>query len=99
MTYDEIINAIEAHLAKSSKKYWNDYYVGITDNIPERLHGFHQVPEKGHWFKWCKADTEQIARDVEKHYLDKGMDGGAGGGDEDTIYVYCYEIGPNTRER
>ena len=99
MTYQEILNAIDAHLTKSEKEYWSDYYVGITDNINERLHGFHKVPKEGHWFKWCKADSDTIARDVEKYYLDKGMDGDTGGGDENTVYVYCYEIGLNTKER
>ena len=99
MTYNEIINAIDNHLRLSSKRYWGDYYVGITDNIEERLHGFHQVPKENYWYKWCKADSEQIARDVEKHYLGKGMDGDTGGGDNDTVFVYCYEIGPNTKER
>lgn len=99
MTYQAILDAFNEHLQKSSKKYWSDYYVGITDNIDERLHGFHKVPKKGHWFIWCPADSEEIARDVEKYFLGKGMDGAPGGGDDDTTFVYCYEIGPNTRER
>lgn len=99
MIYNDIIKAFNEHLQKSSKQNWNDFYVGITDNIEERLHGFHQVPKKGHWYIWCPADTEMIARTVEKHYLGLGMDGGTGGGDDDTNFVYCYEIGPNTKER
>ena len=99
MTYQEIIDAINAHLQKSFKNKWNDFYVGITDNIDERLHGFHKVPKEGHWYRWCKADSEQIARDVEKYFLEKGMDGDTGGGDSDTVFVYCYEIGYDTKER
>ena len=99
MTYNEIITAINEHLGNSLKQHWKDFYVGITDNVDERLFGFHKVPEEGYWFITCPADSEDIARDVEKHFLTKGMDGGTGGGDEDTTFVYCYEIGPNTRER
>ena len=100
MSYDDIIKDIDAHLQKSSKQYYSDFYVGITDNIQERVFGYHKVPQTGYWFITRGADTEQIARDVEKHYLDLGMDGGTGGGTGgDTKIVYCYEIGPNTKER
>jgi len=30
--------------------------------------------------------------------LDKGMQGDTGGGNEDTTYVYCYEISNYTEE-
>jgi hypothetical protein len=99
MTYNDIISAFNEHLAQSAKNNWSDFYVGITDNVEERLHGFHKVPKEGHWFIYCPADSEDIARNVEKYFLKKGMDGDTGGGDDDTIFVYCYEIGPNTKER
>lgn len=99
MTYNEIIAAIDGHLGKSSKQYYSNFYVGISDDIDERLHGFHKVPKQGRWFRWCPVDTVDIASNVEKHYLALGMDGGPGGGDDDTFYVYCYEIGPDTKER
>lgn len=100
MTYEQIVNDIENHLKNSPKKYYSDFYIGITDNINERVFGFHKVPEEGHWFITRGADTERIARDVEKYFIDLGMDGGTGGGTGgDTRIVYCYEIGQNTKER
>lgn len=100
MSYDDLIKDIDAHLQKSRKQYYSDFYLGITDNIQERVFGYHKVPQMGHWYITRGADTEQIARDVEKHYLDLGMDDGTGGGTGgDTRIVYCYEIGPNTKER
>lgn len=91
---------IEKHLKESTKRHYSDFYIGITDNIETRLHGFHRVPNEGHWFIWAQADSEEVARKVEKYYLDQGMDGGTGGGNEDTLYVYCYEIEEGlTRER
>lgn len=99
MTKQGIINAIEEHLGKSYKRYYQDFYVGITSDINARLFVAHNVPEKGHWYIYQWADSEDIAREVEKHFLDLGMDGGTGGGtgDGDVRYVYCYEKGPNTR--
>lgn len=95
-----IRQAIDSHLECSPKQYYSDFYIGITDNIEERLFGFHRVPRSGHWFIWRPADSADVARRIEKYYLDKGMDGGTGGGDGDTRYVYCYEKEAGvTRER
>lgn len=99
MTKQGIIDAIEEHLGKSYKKHYQDFYVGITSDINARLFVAHNVPEKGHWYIYQWADSEDVAREVEKYFLDFGMDGGTGGGtgDGDVRYVYCYEKGPNTR--
>lgn len=101
MTYNDIIKSIDDHLSKSPKHYYKEYYIGITDNIEERLFGYHKVNRNSDWWIYCRADTEEIARDVEAYYLGKGMDGGTGGGkgNGQTKYVYCYEITNNTKER
>lgn len=100
MSYEEIIKDIEEHLKISSKPLYSDFYIGITEDIQERLFGYHQVVDKTDWWIYCRADTEGIARDVEKFYLEKGMDGGTGGGTGkgNTQYVYCYEINEHTKE-
>ena len=95
----QIIADIDAHLSKSSAKYYKDFYVGITEDINERLFDFHQVPKKSHWYIYREATSDKESRAVEKHYLDKGMDGGDGGGDDDAVYVYCYRISNETKER
>ena len=91
-----IRQAIDSHLGRSRKEYYNDFYIGITDNIEERLFGFHKVPREGHWYIWRPADSAETARKIERYYLAKGMDGDTGGGDGDTRYVYCYEIKKGT---
>lgn len=96
MSYEEIIRDIDAHLQKSDKEYYSDFYIGVTSDVKERLHNGHGVPEKGHWFI-TRGSTDQVCRDVERYYLDKGMKGDQGGG-HNVNCVYCYEIGPNTRE-
>lgn len=35
LNYDEIIQAMDEHLNKSGKNYYNEFYIGIT-NSPER---------------------------------------------------------------
>lgn len=99
MTYEKIITEINEHLGKSYKEFYSDFYIGITDNINERLFGFHQVPQRGHWYIYMPADTDEIARKVEKFFLDLGMQGGTGGGSSKSIMVYCYEISQNTKQK
>jgi len=84
-----IIGEIDAHMKKSS--YQNkDWYVGIASKPTDRLFTDHNVDQKnGIWiYKTAESDTE--AREIEKAYLDTGHDGGDGGGDSSTTYVYAY---------
>lgn len=53
------------------------YTIGITDD-PDRRRIEHDDPKP--WYQW-RADTETIARNVEKHFLAKGMKGAPGGGE------------------
>ena len=98
MTTQEIINDVNAHLGKSTKQYYGDFYIGITNDIDRRLFGEHNVPRNGHWRIHRKANNDTHARNVEKHFLNEGMKGGTGGGGTDCVYVYCYEISNSTIE-
>ena len=98
MTSQQIIQEINNHLTTSPKQYYSDYYIGITNDIERRLFDEHNVPRNGHWWIHRIADSETHARDAEKHFLDKGMKGGTGGGGTDCVYVYCYEISNLTIE-
>lgn len=94
----QIIADINAHLQKSPKRYYSDFYIGITNDIERRLFGEHRVSKKVGWWIYCQADSKASAQAVEEFYLDKGMFGDTGGGNEDTVYVYCYEITNYTEE-
>ena len=80
MSESEIIETIEESV--SNYLAWT---IGITD-APKRRKSEHGNPR--YWRYW-KADTETIARNVEKYFLDKGMKGGGGGGDHPT-FVYMF---------
>lgn len=83
--YDDIV----AHIAKQGGSY-SDWYCGITSNIEERLFDDHKVPKKDHWRIFCECVDSESARSVEKTLLNQGCDGGTGGGDDSSIYVYAY---------
>lgn len=84
MEKSEIIKAIENRVEKYS--VWT---IGIT-NDPDRRRKEHEADKKDtkYWKEW-KADSERDARDIEKHFKDKGMGGDTGGGDNPT-YVYIF---------
>ncbi len=83
----EIINDITIHFKDTVYK---DCYVGITSDVDSRLFGDHNVSRKNGWiYRYTSSDS--VAREVEQHFLNKGMDGGSGGGDEDSIFVYAYQ--------
>jgi len=81
MEESEIISAIEPIVSKN----YSIWTIGITDD-PDRRRIEHDNPK--FWHQW-RADTETIARNVEKYFLDKGMKGSPGGG-ESPNYVYIF---------
>ena len=95
---NQIIADIDAHLQKSQKGYYSDFYIGITNDIERRLFGEHNVNKDKSWWIYREATDKTTAQSVEEYYLDKGMKGDTGGGNDDTTYVYCYEITSTTIE-
>ncbi len=88
-----IINEITDHLVKGcGGGYFSDYYVGITKDVQQRLFGEHNVPRKGYCYIFRKTYSEDVARQIERYFLDKGMKGGGGGGDGQSVFVYVYKI-------
>lgn len=98
MTAQEFYNAFNDHLQKSGRQYYREFYCGITDNIERRLFEEHNVSRDSGFWIYGPADNIEVAREVERHYLDLGMQGNTGGGNEDSIWVYCYLIMQSTKE-
>ena len=93
----EIIKDIERHMAKRGGDI-GDWYVGIAAKPKKRLFDDHSVDkDNGAWIH-RRASSDSVARDIEKHFLDKGAQGGMGGGGEDSTAVYAYKITWDTRE-
>lgn len=91
-TEQEIITDILNHI-KNEGSSFSKWYVGIASDIKKRLFGDHKVPEKDHWFIYRNASSSDVARKIEKHFIDKhGTSGGPGGGDNTTTYVYAYKM-------
>ena len=94
---EEIIKDIEGYIANRAGDIY-EWYVGIAAKPKERLFDDHSVDEHNGAWIWRRASSDSVARDIEQHFLDKGAQGGPGGGDEDTTAVYAYEITLDTVE-
>lgn len=93
---ENIIKAFDEHLQKSGRRFYSEFYVGITDNVQRRLFQEHNVNQDTMWWIYSTAESKEIAAEIEQYYLDKGMKGHPGGGNDSSTKVYCYAIGPTT---
>lgn len=86
-----IVSEIEAHVKdRTPTGKRSDWYVGIAADAKKRLFNDHNVSQQnGRWI-YREADSSGMARDAESRLHDLGYDGGPGGGDDDTTFVYAY---------
>jgi hypothetical protein len=80
MKKQEIIEKIE-----NIVNYYSVWTIGITSDPAQRKKVYGNPAS---WTQW-KADCEQIARDVEMYFLDKGMNGRTEVG-KSPNYVYIF---------
>lgn len=90
----EIINDITSHFSENN---YSDVYVGITKDVDERLFVDHNVARKNASWIYRHASSDIAAREIEQHFLSAGMDGGDGGGDEQSNIVYAYRKTSSTK--
>jgi hypothetical protein len=91
----QVLNVIKAHIDEQGGPYRN-WYCGITSDWEDRLFTEHNVPRKDYWRIARQCYKHEDARTVEKDLCELGCDGGPGGGDETTVYVYAYLKGTMT---
>lgn len=96
-TTTQIIREINAHMVKVGGAY-REWYAGIATDPRDRLFNDHHVNEKNDAWIYLDAGTPSAARQVENHFLSQGCQGGSGGGDDSTKYVYAYKINSHTVE-
>lgn len=88
MNAQEIADEIDKWVRHSGGPY-KKWTVGVTDNPAQRRRQHERDDEDVLWWRTWNASSEQAARSVEKHFLNNGMQGGAGGrGNADHVYVF-----------
>ncbi|MBW2984763.1 hypothetical protein KY361_06605 [Candidatus Woesearchaeota archaeon] len=96
-TEDEIKRDIKNHMDKYEKKY-SSWYIGVTEDPQRRLFDEHKVDEKkDHWI-YSTAVSAEVARKIEKYFIEGlHVDGGKSGGDKDARVVYAYQKTTHTK--
>lgn len=97
-TETQIIADIDGYI-ENNGAYFGNWYVGIAASPRDRLFDDHNVREKGDAWIFREATSSTVAREVETYFINvKGMQGGPGGGDVNSRFVYAYKIKSHTRE-
>lgn len=94
MDVKTVIKRIESYMSKFEGEY-TDWYVGITNDLDEQLFDLHKVDEKGVWISFG-ADTEEVAKKVQKYFLDKKTDGIIEDENSEARTVYAYKKNSKT---
>ena len=96
--YNEIIDRFNKHLGRSGKRYYSEFYIGVSKNARKKLFEEHHVDMDSSWWIYVTAESACVAKMVEKHFLDLGMRGSNIDEDEASNMVYCYVVTPTTTE-
>ena len=92
----QIVQEVEDYIANHGGSY-SGWYAGVTADPRNRLFNGHNVAQNGDAYTVKDCGTDTAARSVEQHFLDRGCDGGTGGGDSSTRFFYAYKKSAHTR--
>lgn len=99
---EQIIHDIEYHIGFHRDDCdFPNWYVGITAHPEGRLFNEHNVnkDDKCDWI-YRRAVDVRVARRVEKYFVEKhGTQGGPGGGDDRSLFVYAYRVSSHTSQQ
>ena len=97
LSYNDILKNIDEHLSKSGKRYYSEFYIGVTQNAVKQLFEEHHVDKENSWWIYTTAISSEDAKKVENYYKNLGMRSG-GTSDDNSKMVYCYVVTPTTTE-
>lgn len=90
-TEAEVKDYIKDYMDKHGGNY-PSWYVGISEDPRDRLFNQHRVDEKNDAWVFSPALSADVARRVERYFVEiLHTDGGPGGGDVDAKAVYAYK--------
>lgn len=90
------ISDIKSFIQQRGECY-EDFYVGISKNAARRLFGEHNVEHNAPTWIYMDAEDSSTARAIEMHFLVLGCEGGSGGGDDESTFVYAYKMTGETK--
>ena len=91
-----VTRKIEEYVNDNGGSY-SDWYIGVTNNPMVGLFNTHNVDKRKDGWIHTPTSSDKVSRAVENRFLKThGTDGGPGGGDETSVFVYAYLKGPGT---
>lgn len=95
---NQILSDIVQYIKQSNTPY-KDWYIGITENIQIRLFVEHAVNKNTDYWIYRKCSSADEARRIEKYIImNYQADGGLGGGNDNSKFVYVYKKERHTKE-
>ena len=91
--FREVTSWLATNFPNDLKSSW---YVGIASDINNRLCGDHGVHRTNDVWIYRPAVNAAHARSAEAMLIRHGHDGGSGGGDHQSVFVYAFRKTPNT---
>lgn len=93
-----VVNDIVGYIRKTNTPL-TEWYVGIAIDAPARLFEGHGVHKDVDYWIYRECFTADAARRVKRYVIAiYQTDGGSGGGDDRSRFVYAYKKEPHTRE-
>lgn len=99
MEKEKIMQLFNNYLNESGRKYYSDFFIGVTDDVDKRLFEEHLVPRGNACYIYAPANTHENALAVKKHYHDLGMRTSKRKTTKVSKVVYCYGVSPYTVEK
>lgn len=95
---DVIVNDIFQYIRKSNAQF-NEWYVGIAEDVQSRLFEEHGVNKEIDYWIYRECFSAEIARRVEQYFITTYQtDGGSGGGNEASLFIYAYKKEFHTKQ-
>ena len=99
MENKKILQLFNNHLISSGRRFYSDFFIGVTDDVDKCLFEDHMVHKGNSWYIYAPASSHENALAVRKHYHDLGMRTSRRRTSKSSTMVYCYGVSPYTIEK
>lgn len=99
MEQDKIMQFFNNYLNNSGRRFYSDFFIGVTDDVDKSLFRDHMVSKTNSSYIYAPASTHENALAVKKYYHNLGMRTSSRRTSKLSKMVYCYGVSPYTIEK
>lgn len=93
-----VINDIFQYIRKTNIPF-SEWYIGIAEDVQTRLFEGHGVNKENDYWIYRECFSTDTARRVEQYFITNyKTDGGSGGGNGASLFVYAYKKEFHTKQ-